>query len=144
MSKKINLSFILRKIFYNLDYKRKMKLIVHNNLMQKKVGLNSIDYRRVSGRYIKKENNKIIGYNSYNHEILFEGDFSNGKRNGEGKEYNEDGKIIFEGEYSDGKKWKGLEKVYNEDNGKLIFEYQYSNRIIDGEGKEYDKYNGNL
>ena len=85
MLKKINSSFIFRKIFYYLDIKRKLNLIIHNNLIQKKVGLSLIDYRRASGKYIKKENEKIIEYNSYNHDILFEGYYSNGKRNGEGK-----------------------------------------------------------
>jgi antitoxin component YwqK of YwqJK toxin-antitoxin module len=127
MLEKINSSFILKKIFYNLDIKKKLNLIMHNKLIQKKLGLNLIDYKRISGRYIIQENNKIKEYNSYNHQILFEGYFSNGKRNGGGKEYNEDGDLIFEGEYLDGKRWKGHEKVYDEDNGKLIFEYEYSN-----------------
>ena len=34
--------------------------------------------------------------------LIFEGEFLNGKRNGEGKEYNFNGDIIFEGEYING------------------------------------------
>ena len=43
----------------------------------------------------------------------------NGKRNGKGKEYDDDGKLEFEGEYLNGKR-NGKEKVYY--NGKLLFE----------------------
>ena len=39
--------------------------------------------------------------------LIFEGEYSNGKRNGKGKEYNEDWHLIFEGEYLNGKKWNG-------------------------------------
>jgi len=35
------------------------------------------------------------------------GEYLNGKRNGNGKEYNEKGKLIFEGEYLNNKKWVG-------------------------------------
>ena len=49
-----------------------------------------------------------------------------GERDGEGKEYNYDGKLIFEGEYYKGKKRKGKEYDYD---GNLIFEGEY----LDGE-----------
>ena len=72
------------------------------------------------------------------------GQYSNGKRNGNGKEYDEDGKLIFEGEYLDGKKWKGNANKYDEDTGKLILEYEYLKGKIEGKAKEYDKYNNDL
>ena len=103
-----------------------------------------IDYKRLSGRYRIEENGKIKEYNSYNHELLFQGYFSNRKRNGEGIEYNEEGNIIFKGEYLDGKKWKGIENVYDEITSQLILECEYLNGIKEGKAKEYDKYNGQL
>ena len=36
--------------------------------------------------------------------LVYEGDYINGKRNGKGKEY-ENGKLIYEGEYLDGKRY---------------------------------------
>ena len=36
--------------------------------------------------------------------IKFIGEYLNGKRNGKGKEYNENGDLLFEGEYSKGKR----------------------------------------
>ena len=95
MLKKIRSTFILKKIFNHIDNKRKLQSIVHNKKLQQKLGLNLIDFRRVSGRYIEERNGKTIEYNSYNHQIIFEGKYLNGKRNGEGEEYNEDGNLIF-------------------------------------------------
>ena len=43
----------------------------------------------------------------------FKGEYKDGKRNGEGKEFYKNKKIKFEGEYLDGKRWKG--KGYNPD-----------------------------
>ena len=48
--------------------------------------------------------------------------YSNGQRNGKGKEYDDKGILIFEGEYLYDKKIKG--KKYNKD-GNLIFEGDY-------------------
>ena len=73
---------------------------------------------------------------------MFEGQYLNGKRNGEGNEYNEEGQLIFKGEYLNGKKWKGIAKEYDEVTGKLILERKYLNGKIDGKIYEYDKYNG--
>ena len=42
-----------------------------------------------------------------NGNIEFEGEYLNGKRNGKGKEYFNNGKLLFEGEYLNGKRWNG-------------------------------------
>ena len=120
MWQKIRSTFILKKIFYFLDNKIKFNTIVHNKNLQKKLGLNLIDFRLFSGRYRVEEDGKTKEYNSYNHQIIFEGEYSNGKRNGEGNEYNEEGECIFEGEYLNGKKWKGIGKEYDEDSEILL------------------------
>ena len=79
---------------------------------------------------MEKEKN----YN-YNGNLIFEGKYLNGERNGKGKEYNYDGKLKFEGEYLNGERWNGKGKEYNND-GKLIFEGEYikekRNGIING------------
>ena len=63
--------------------------------------------------------------------LIFEGEYLNGKRNGKGIEYSE-GKIKFEGEYLNGKR-NGKGKKYKD--GKLIFEGEY----INGKRKELKK-----
>ena len=140
----IKSNIILRNVFIYLEYKTKLDLIKFNKTLQQKIGLNIIDYRRLSGKYKIIKNNIVREYNSYNDKLLFEGLYSNGKRNGDGKEYNENGDIIFEGEYYNGKRWKGFEKVYDEDTEILVLECEYLNGKINGTAKEYDKFNGEL
>ena len=40
-------------------------------------------------------------------ELIFEGEYLNGVRNGKGKEYCKNGILEFEGEFSNGKRWNG-------------------------------------
>ena len=47
-------------------------------------------------------------------------------KNGKAKEYDDFGNLIFQGEYLNGKK-NGKVKKYDEWNGKLIFEGEYLN-----------------
>ena len=76
------------------------------------------------GEYLNgKRNGKGKEYDFYTGKLKFEGEYLNGERNGKGKEYDFDGEIIFEGEYKNGKKWngKGYEKnqlKYELNNGK--------------------------
>ena len=48
----------------------------------------------------EKEKNMMVERDS----LVFEGEYSNGQRNGKGKEYYYDGKLKFEGEYLNGQK----------------------------------------
>ena len=81
------------------------------------------------GEYLNgKKNGK--GKEYYGSKILFEGEYLKGKRHGKGKEYYYDGNLLFEGEYFNGKRCKG--KVYNK-SGELIFEVD-----LNGKGKEYN------
>ena len=59
---------------------------------------------------------------------IFEGEYLDGIRNGKGKEYDYYGQLLFEGEYLNGKRWNGKEKVYN-DVGELLFEGEYLNGL---------------
>ena len=62
--------------------------------------------------------------------IIFEGNYLNGKRNVQGKEYYENGKILFEDEYYKGRRWNGI--IYNKQ-GKKECEINYGR----GKVKEY-------
>ena len=64
-------------------------------------------------------------YNIETGELLFEGEYSNGEKNGKGKEYHDNGKLKFEGEYLKGERiGKGKEYHYK---GNIIFEGEYLN-----------------
>ena len=125
MLDKIRAILILKKTFNYINNRRKYKIILYNKKTQKKLGLNIFDYKRISGRYIEKFSHETREYNSYNNNIVFEGNYLNGKRNGEGKEYNEKKELIFTGKYLNGKKWEGIEKQYDEESGMLTFESEY-------------------
>ena len=73
--------------------------------------------------------------------MVYEGEYLNGKRNGKGKEYDNNGILKFESEYLNDKR-KGKGKEYD-NNGILKFESEYLNDKRNGKGKEYDN-NGKL
>ena len=86
---------------------------------------------------LKNGKGYIDVYNEFDIRI-FEGEYTNGLRNGKGKEFYNNGKLLFEGEYKNGLK-NGKGKQYDK-NGKIIVDGEYSN----GCGwnvKEYDKNN---
>ena len=85
--------------------------------------------------------------------MVFEGEYSNGARNGKGIEYGEYGVKIFEGDYLSGKRWngnfydlygdlilelkngKGNLKSYDEDN-RNIFDIEYLNGDMNGKSRK--------
>ena len=104
----------------------KLKLIKYNKNMQKLLNINIINYMRFSERYIVYETKeKGKEYDSYNNELIYEGGFLNGRRNGKGKVFSKGGKQLeFEGEYLNGKRnGKGKEYLFC----KLKFEGEYLN-----------------
>ena len=128
----------------NIDIRRKFCTIIYNKKFQKLLNINIVDYRRLSGKYKIEENNSVIIYNSCNNEILYKGNYLNGKKNGYGREYNEENHLIFIGEYLNNKMWKGKRYIYDDDNDHIIFQFNYLNGEINGEGEEYDKFNGKI
>ena len=83
----------------------------------------------------KEENISLVnkGKEYFFGKLLFEGEYSNGKRNGKGRKYDGNSNIKFEGEYLNGKKWNG-KGYYN--NGNIIYEIKQGKRYI----KEYNNY----
>ena len=91
---------------------------------------NNIIYELKDGKGYVKE------YNYGN--LYFEAEYSNGEKNGKGKEYDFNGKLEFEGEYLNNKKnGKGREYFSN---GKLKFKGEYLNNCR-WNGIGYDKFN---
>ena len=120
MLNNIKSTYFIKKLFLFLDDGIKLKSIKYNKKLQKILDINLINYRRYANTYIIYEDDKIgKEYNSYNDDLIFEGEYLNGKRNGKGKEYDNEGNLIFEGEYLNGKR-NGKEKKYNYD-GQLLY-----------------------
>ena len=139
MIKNIRSSLVIKKIFYNINNEKRIKIIHHNIRLQNYLNVDIMTYRIFSGKYIIYET-KIKGkeYDAYNDNLIYDGEYLNGKRNGIGKEYNENGKLIYEGEYLNGKKI-GKGKIYDINGNLIIFEGEYINGEINGKGKIYDE-----
>ena len=120
--------------------KKKLKLIKCNKKLQIKFDITLNNYKFYSGKYIIYEENNMKGkgkeFRGKSDELIFEGEYLNGERNGKGKEYYYDDKLLFEGEYFYGKR-NGKGKLYYYDSDKLIFEGEYLNGERNGKGKEY-------
>ena len=73
-----------------------------------------MNYKRFANKYILTEENLVKEYNIFTDELIFAGEYLNGKRNEKVKEYNNKGKLEFEGVYLNSKRWNG--KVYDSNN----------------------------
>ena len=135
MFKNVKSQFIIKIIFSYLEECKKLKLIKSNKTLQNKLNITIINYKHIIGKYVIKEQNGLIKeYNGYDNVLIFEGRYLNGKRNGKGKEFYQNGLIKFEGEYLNGKR-NGKGKEYLNDI--LIFEGEYKNGEKNGKGKQY-------
>ena len=124
MLKKVKSIYITKTIFSHLNEGRKLKLVKYNKSLQKIIKKNLTNYKFFKGSYIVYKSKGIAKeYFGYDDTLLFEGKYSNGEKNGEGIEYDKDGKVIFKGEYSNGI-INGKGKEYNKD-GKVIFKGEY-------------------
>jgi len=153
MLEKIRSVYVLRMPFSLLHSHKFYKLIKYNKSLQEKLEINIINFMEYSGKYIIYETKeKGKEYDIYNNKLIYQGEFLDGERNGEGKEYyyNKPGKhekinyyeeyiknkkrVKFVGEYLKGKIWNG--KVYDR-KGDIICVIKNG----DGYIEEYYKYN---
>ena len=109
---------VYKKVFSHLKEKRKLNIVKFNNNLQNKIDIKLDNYK-----------------------IFYEDKYLNEQKNGNGKEYDNNGNLLFDGEYLYGKRWNGKVKEYYY-NGKLKFdgEYYKGKRLF---GKIYD-INGKL
>ena len=101
-----------------------MEIIQYNKKIQNELDINLNNYRAFTGKHLKYET-IVKEYNS-NNQLIYEGEYLNGKKNGKGKEYDENGRIKFEGEYVKGKKWY---EAYI-DNKKFFYGLQKMNLLL--------------
>ena len=119
------------------------------------INVNLLDYKLVSCRYLIIYNNGYgKEYNSYNNQLIFEGEYFDRQRNGYGKEYNKiNGKLLFEGKYINGKRNGKGKEYYTNDHlkfeGIYFFGRRYNGRgygddgsvlyeLVEGKGNMYD------
>ena len=121
MLKNIKSTYFIKLIFSHFHDKTCLNLIKYNKALQNINNITPLNYKLFSRKYIIYESsNQVKEYNYINHKLVYEGGYSNKKKNGKGKEYDSVySKLIYEGEFLDGKR--------------------------NGKGKEYGKYkSGNI
>ena len=141
MLKNIKSKYIVKIIFSYTNEGPKLKLIGYNKGFQNILDLSIINYKHFTGKYLIVSNGIGKEYYGYNNQIAFEGEYSNGKRNGKRKEFNYIGKLKFEDKFFINNKttylsknFCGEVKEYYKD-GKLKFEGKYlKGRKLDGKG----------
>ena len=144
MLEKIKSVFFIKILFYNLTPLTQLKILKYNKSLQNKIDITLMNYKLLSERYIvQEEDGKVKELSLFDNQLLFEGEYLNGKRNGKGKEYFMGKRfgyinMIFEGEYLNGKR-NGKGKLYSCINDILISEGEYSNGILDGKVKYYNE-----
>ena len=132
-----------------LEEKKKLEIIKYSKYYQNILEIDLENFKNVSQKYkVDGINGKGKEYLIKNNRLIFEGEYLNGKRNGKGKEYNDNWLIKYEGEYLNGKR-NGKGKEYYHD-GILKFEGEYLNgkkwngKIYDNKSKlECELKNGN-
>ena len=135
MLQKIKANYFVRILFFHIDDGKTLKIARYNKSLQSQLYLNILNYKIFSGRYLVLDGGKGKEFSSFNDQLMFEGEYKDGKRNGKGKEFYKDLSLSFEGEYKDGKR-NGKGKEYDFFN-KFSFEGEYKNGKK-WNGKAYD------
>ena len=112
--------------FYKFHYEDGKKLEYEMEYINGKIWKGkALDEQKNIIQEFKDGNSYLCEYDIYYGKIIFEGYYSNGERNGQGKEYDKNEYLIFEGEYINGERnGKGKEYDFN---GNVIFEGEYKN-----------------
>ena len=124
--KNVKSSYIKTQILSYICQKKQLKIFKYNKYIQNLIHINLFDYRLNSRTFIiYLKNGKAREFTSEHYNLLYEGEYRNGKKNGMGREYHNNYKTLYEGEYLNGER-NGKGKEFN-DKGKLIFEGDYIN-----------------
>ena len=78
---KIKSKLIIKIFFSNFNWKQKLKIIKYNKNLPNKINVKNINYQFLSDYYIiygNETNRKGKEFNSYDDELLFEGEYLNG------------------------------------------------------------------
>ena len=84
MLEKVLSPYILKIFFSYLDEKQKLELVKYNKSLQQKLSISINNYMYFKGNYIVYESNRKGKEYNHNGNLIFEGEYLNGKRNGLG------------------------------------------------------------
>ena len=86
MLKNIKLLYFMKWIFTYIHEKKKLFLVKYNKIIQKYIDISIMNYKYFTGKYIIFGENRTGKENDFMDNLLFEGEYSNGEKNGKGKE----------------------------------------------------------
>ena len=112
----IKSSYIMKGVFSFINEKQKLNMMTYNKKLQGIFGVEIKDYQKISQKIkIAEKNGKGKEYDLDTKQLIFLGEYLNGKRNGKGREYDIDtNQLIFSGKYLNGKRnGKGKEYYKN-------------------------------
>ena len=140
----IKSSYIIKKVLSFLNEKQKLNIIKYSNELQKICLVDILYYKKISGKYkIGEKNGKGKEFIIDTNRLIFEGEYINGKRNGNKRIYYNPHNYLFQKNqsiifinyilYSA----LGSQKVKKNFDGLLRFEGEYLEGKRIGKGKEY-------
>ena len=141
----IKSSVVLKKIFLFIEEKRKLKIVTYNKKIQSILNIDIFDFKQFNRSYLVFYENGIgKEYDNYTGQLIFKGKYFPKEKKKIGLEFKE-GKLVFLGEIRNGKKWEGEGKEYD-NYGRLIYEGGFLNGKRHGKGHiiKYNEYNNKM
>ena len=81
MVENIKSNFFVRYLFSFVDDGKQLYLVKYNKRLQKLLNINIMNYRFFTGKYIEYDTNeKVKIYDCFSNNLIFEGEFINGKK----------------------------------------------------------------
>ena len=83
---KVKSRYILNIIFSLISQAKKLKIAIDNKSLQERLRIDSDNYKNASGKYKEILPNGLVRiFKSDTRKLIYEGEYSNGKKNGKGK-----------------------------------------------------------
>ena len=150
--KEVKSNFFKNDLFSLLSIKTKLSIIKYNKVLQDVLNINKEDNKMYKRRRYKLGDlkGKVREFSLEKNALIFIGEYLEGKRNGEGKEFYNNGQNIFIGKFESGMKISGngykldyeiengsgyVREYY--DDGQLKYEGEYLNGEKNGQGTEF-------
>jgi hypothetical protein len=109
-----------------------------NNFIERYLKTNEAEIKSLEAKWQEGNNISIISkLTPLASSIYYSGNFSKGKFNGKGKQYNSNKNLIYDGSFSDDE-YNGYGKLYY-NSGKLKYEGSFSNGKYNGKGTLYEE-----
>ena len=102
MLKKVQATYFIKILFSHIFKRKKLQIVKYNKNLQSIINRSLLYYKAVSEKYLVYYQEGLVKEYDLDslddYDLIYDGQYLNGKRHGKGKEYDEEtGKIIFQG-----------------------------------------------